>query len=469
MNLELLLNPAFRAILVKGEPGTGKTLLAFELLRMYGKGVYVSTRVPKERALAQYPGAESLFKQGKLLLAKAETEEVKTVARGARAVTEGTKFEDVRLGTATIVIESILESISKLKEPLVVLDSWDTAAKELDRVERMRTENALLAIADAKKARFVFVSEEPALTTTDYMVDAVVVLRDELYDGRRARRIEWRKLRGLDILQESSLFSLSESRFTVFSPENVSQRREEYEARPFQPLNNTATHYSTGSKDLDILLGGGVKRGATVLLELGKYIGLDWHLPMLVPFSCNFIANGGCCIIIPPMGTTPEMSLESRLRHLPRQTLESSFRVASYGEVPSKDPCLFTINPTSPTSAFQTFFDVEKKLARVGDARRPVLSIMGMDSVEMGLGEDVGNVTARGLARTKSYGDAGILLVRDSTKSKESVADMVDVSLKLDQIDGALVLYFLKPPSRIYHVTYDYSRGQPSVRLTPVT
>jgi hypothetical protein len=65
-------------------------------------------------------------------------------------------------------------------------------------------------------------------------------------------------------------------------------------------------------------------------------------------------------------------------------------------------------------------------------------------------------------------GDAAILIAKHSTKSTDMLADLVDIYLKLDEIDGALVIYALKPPSRIYHVEYDYSRGYPNVQLTPV-
>ena len=169
------------------------------------------------------------------------------------------------------MIESLLKSISKLKEPLVILDSWDTVAKELEYVERMKTEKTLLAFADAGKARFVFISEEPALTTTDYLVDAIVVLKDELFEGRRIRKIEWKKLRGSDIPQESQLFSLFDARFNLFQPLNMTEFDNGFKAKHFQPIRNTARYYATGSKGLDALLGGGLRKGARLALELGRY------------------------------------------------------------------------------------------------------------------------------------------------------------------------------------------------------
>ena len=62
--LRSLLNPSVNAILVKGEPGTGKTTFAVELLQTYGNGIYMSTRVSKEQITRQNPSISSLVASG---------------------------------------------------------------------------------------------------------------------------------------------------------------------------------------------------------------------------------------------------------------------------------------------------------------------------------------------------------------------------------------------------------------------
>ena len=457
--LESFLNPGIRTILVKGGPGTGKTLLGLELLKRHGRGVYLSSRVSEEGIFDQYPELRTLLKQGRVKVAKPH---------------KAAKFEDIRLADAATVMELILESISKLKEPLVILDSWDTVAKELDSVERMKTEKALVTIADTRKARIVFISENPDLASTDYAVDAVVTLRDELYDGRRrVRRIEWNKLRGSDITQKSYLFSLYGARFDLFHPTDTKLLKGA-KAKEFEPIKSAGEFYSTGSRDLDALLGGGMKSGERILLELGKHLGSDWHMPLIDSISCNFLLNGGCDAVVPTSGLVPESVKESRSRHLPKEIVESGLRVGHFGETSSNDPCFFKLDPDSISKTYEMFFkQVETIRVRPGDVsgrRRPCLFAVGVDRLEAIFGDEVlGQYYQRGAAVTLQGGDVAIYVAKHATKSNEKLADLVDTYLKFDEIDGVLVLYALKPPSRIYHVEYDYSRGYPNVGLTPIS
>lgn len=273
----------------------------------------------------------------------------------------------------------------------------------------------------------------------------------------------------MDIPQESYLFSLSNARFNALQPENGSSVHRENEPKPFRPIKNTETHFSTGSKDLDALLGGGLKKGTRLLLELGKHLGPDWHQPLTVSISCNFIANGGCCMVLPTAGATLEMVQQERLNFLPRRTVESSLRIADFGNMAPKDTPFFQLDPTSTSKAFERFVEVQEKLARVDDRRRPVLTIVGIDTVEMVYGDDAVGVYQRGAVMTKSYGDVLLYMAKHSTRARGILADLADVHLKLDEINGALVLYSLKPPSRLHHVRYDYDKGYPSVTLTPIT
>ena len=76
------------------------------------------------------------------------------------------------------------------------MDSWDSIAKEIDALERLKVEKTLVAVAESNDLKIGFISEEPGLTTTDYLVDAVAELTSSIKNGERTRAIEIKKLRG---------------------------------------------------------------------------------------------------------------------------------------------------------------------------------------------------------------------------------------------------------------------------------
>src|ERR1700730_16140040 len=94
-----LLSAKVRTLLIKGEPGTGKTTLALELLREFGRGVYVSSRVSGDMLLEQNRQMSKLVEQGFVTsLSVGEASEKKL----------NYKFEDFRLASIEDVLMSIL-------------------------------------------------------------------------------------------------------------------------------------------------------------------------------------------------------------------------------------------------------------------------------------------------------------------------------------------------------------------------
>ncbi len=451
-----LMRPAIRAVLIKGEPGTGKTIFSLELLRSHGGGLYVSTRVPEDKILMQYPSLRLLFTDDGVKLPK--------------AVVEGARFQDMRFSDAAMLVETVIEYISKLKDPLVVLDSWDTVARQLSATERLKTENALLALADTRNARLVFTSEEPAVSSTDYLVDAIVLLKSEIIDGRRVRRLELQKLRGAEIPEVSYLFSLHEARFNVFEPTTFPVPPLQ-DRRPFREVKNSPGYYSTGSRELDAMLGGGLRDGRGMVIEIGQYVGDGWEMPLVSMISSNFIANGGCVVALPTAGATGEMIRRFKTPHFRKEVLEQRWKVARFNEASAGDPYSFQLDPTSAMKSLQIFWKTVEKMSKAGNRKAlPHLSILGIDRIEttFGEGEIVKLQALTSAMLSKGHGTI-LAITRQFTKSNQFLVGVTGRYLKLYQINGRLVLYSIKPPSKMYVVDYDSSKGYPTVNLTPMS
>src|SRR5487761_2595 len=454
--LKPLLKPQVRAILIKGEPGTGKTTIALELLRLYGKGIYVSTRVSEEQSNEHHPELNSLFRKGEVL-------EINGDQASKSKITPYT-FEDLRLSDPKSVVSTIIKAIDKIKDPLIVLDSWDAIANRTERIERLKVEQSLSLIAVGRNARLVFTSEEPTMTTTDYLVDAVITLRNEMYEGRRIRKLEWNKLRGSSIPHWTTLYTLAGGRFSLFGA-GASVWPSIPEPKQFKPLPHKALFYSTGSHELDEFFGGGLRKGCMILIEYGKYIGSSSFNPITTSIRCNFLMNGGCNVTIPSPGVTANRIKESVEKHVPESIIESSMRLG-YFDIFDNDPCFFALDASSPTKYLEIQGRGPKN--KKEEKKNPFFFTHGAETLEYVYSHEDAFRFGQGLLqRVRHLGDVLITIARYGSPFITELSNLSDVHVKLDTIDETLVIQSLKPWSQLFHVNYDYSLGVPSVRLTP--
>jgi KaiC/GvpD/RAD55 family RecA-like ATPase len=241
--LEEFLEKRGNTLLIKGEAGTGKTTLALQLLRTLARdepAYYISARVSKEKLGRHNP-------------------------ESAKAVEEG-GFLDLRLGNSTHMLEQIIKVLrgrEKDRARVLVVDTWDSFAKEIEEKERIKAEKTLMALADTSEARIIFVSEEPYRTTMEYLVDGIVVLRRIDDNGLLLREFELTKLRGTPIPQHKHLFSLEGGKFTAF---DYHLRPDYTRARKVKPKKDLDDAFSLGSDALDSIFYG-IPKGSTFSIE----------------------------------------------------------------------------------------------------------------------------------------------------------------------------------------------------------
>ncbi len=463
--LDSLLGSQVLHVLIKGEPGCGKTTLAFELMKKYGGGLYVSTRVSKDLSLKQQPIVKELARQGKLTevtLGGREDESASVSGSATRF-----SFQDFRMSSVEDIMISILEGIGgSPKSPLIVLDSWDAIAKRIDPVERQKAEQAMLVMAEAQGARIIFVSEEPALTTLDYVVDAVIQLSDDVVDGRRIRQIAWKKLRGNAIPQRSFLYTLDKGRFSILDKTRI-LRPGTYPVKPFSSIKHGEYFFSTGSTDLDSFLGGGIPRGAFVLLELGMYVNPVCHIPIIQSVQSNFLANDGCTFVVPTANSTPAFSKSKLAPYFSEELLNSRMRVAHFQDY-AKDPTFVKIDSNSTDYSKDEKVTTEIRKIK-GGKNRSCAYFIGIDTLETYLSNDtLKPLTSRFGQSMKLSGDAMLAVVKQSSSLRNQLAEFCDIHLKLAEIDRTLTLYSLNPASELYHVHFDYTVGYPGIKLVPI-
>jgi KaiC/GvpD/RAD55 family RecA-like ATPase len=446
--IDSLLSDSVGSILIKGLPGAGKTTFAMELLREAGHGVYISSRVSKEKLLEQIPNVKELIVGDER-------------SEGPAAPV---RIEDSRLATAFQIVQYIVKLDKPVKTRLIVLDSWDGIAKEIPAIERLKTEKSLLVIAEARNSKLVFVSEESEQTTLGYLVDAVVELKRELHEGAVVRTLETAKLKGGPILRPRSLFTLVGSRFTEFeaSPTNsVQLTKKEY----FQPLKHSSRSYSSGLKEFDEGFSGGFMKGSVDLLEFGKNLNPAVHNGTYNIVYSNFILNGGCALTVPGEGHDLQEVTDLAKLSMPSEIVSRGLAVGSFEKY--TDSCFFHLPPTSIEDCFETLW---KKISSLkGEANRPLVAMIAVDLLESIFDSQKLlyhlSLTLQLIRRNQ---DVIALKCGSSSALRPKLADLCDLHAKYETIAESLVLHSLNPPGPILQVAYDYSHGYPYPTYIPI-
>src|SRR2546428_12377068 len=94
----------------------------------------------------------------------------------------------------------------------------------------------------------------------------------------------------------------------------------------FRPLENTATHMSTGSRDIDALLGGGVPRGSTVLLEIRGDVPFEGQIYGPLTALLNFLATNNEVMAVPYSDYDPTSARLFATQFMPEDVYNANMR-----------------------------------------------------------------------------------------------------------------------------------------------
>ena len=238
-----------KTLLVKGNPGSGKTIFALTLLQALGrKGVYLSTRVD----------TESLYGHIGWLRENLPAENIIDATQSERQrATSTSLIKPLKYTNVPDFLKGVYERTEKLKSALVIIDSWDAIVSHTgfhEPRERERLEHNLCDFSRKTTTDIIFIVEYVEQKPLDYLTDGVVTTISSVHDMRRIRTLELQKLRGRLIKQPTYLYSLHGGIFRVFP---VFKRYPLDNLKMPPPLPDISPErLSTGIKDLDIIVNG---------------------------------------------------------------------------------------------------------------------------------------------------------------------------------------------------------------------
>ncbi len=442
------------SLLIKGEPGTGKTMLAFEILEEFeGKdAVYLSTRVSLPALYEQFPWLKerpnfSVIDATKLYISAKAFPRPRSLAEILH-----TKLEEAK------------------KPATLVIDSWEaiiSGGKE-ERREVLEAEIADIVrhYATEYKMNLILISETSGTIPLDYIVDGIIELSRISLDYRRAREILLKKLRGIRINQHKYGFTLEGGRFRSFSP---FERRKVEKPRKVAIVPNTATHISTGCMEIDRILGGGLSKGSTAMVEYGDDLSLLGYQSIVAHMIINSIQQGTHCVKIPSSGWD-----ERRLRRgiLPFVKEEDYLKYFTVFEIRREKKeareNVKVVEGVNLDEEFPVFRDF------VSHLKPPVMVIIGTDWLEyqyrlkaLGNLEEALEVFAYWIMELREAGNVAVFAMPKGGILGGGLGHMVTTRFELTVLDRSVVFYCNRPDTKLYSLDNVMTEDALKLTLTP--
>jgi KaiC/GvpD/RAD55 family RecA-like ATPase len=467
------------SLLIKGEPGTGKTMLAFEILDELGgkNAIYLSTRVSRPALFEQFPWLKgrpgfNVIDATKLIISPAAVDKLRDYLPNEAYVKYKAKIEAVKdFSRVSPLLDVLYDKLVDVEKPAtLVIDSWDAIPNdERDMVIEL-LEAAITNLEQNYSPRYklnlILISETAGTTPLDYVVDGIIVLTRISIDYRRAREILLKKLRGVRIDQHKYGFTLDGGRFRYFPP---FERRKVEKPRRVEIVPNTATYLSTGCVELDSILDRGLSMGSTAIVEYEDDLSLLGYQSIIAHLIINSIQQRNHCVIIPSSGWD-----ERRLRRgiLPFVKEEDYLKYLTVFEIRRKKKevreNVKVIEGLSMAEDFPLFTDYIAKLTH------PVIVIIGTDLLEyqyrlktLGNLEEALEIFAYWIMELSEAGDVAVFAMPTGGALGWGLGHMVTTHFKLVVHDRSVLLYCNRPDTKLHCLENIITEDALKLQLTP--
>jgi len=443
------------SLLLKGEPGTGKTMLAFEILDEFGSenAVYLSTRVSLPALHSQFPWLEE---------------------RAGFSAIDATKLYLSSKGFTGLrsFSDTLYKKLAEAEKPAtLVIDSWEAIISGGGKEEKKEVLEAALTdlvrnYATQYKMNLILISETSGTTPLDYIVDGIIDMSRIDIDYRRGRQLILKKLRGTRIDQHKYGFTLDGGRFRYFGP---FERRKIEKARKVEIVPNTARYISSGCEGIDTILGGGMTRGSTNTIEYGDDLSLFGYHAIVAHMIINSIQQGVHVVKIPSSGWD-----ERRLRRgiLPFVKEEDYMKHLTLFEIrkPKKEvrENVQVLEGESMEEDFPMFTDF------ISSLEPPVVVIIGTDTLEYqyrlktpGHLERMAELFSYWTMEMREAENVGVFGMPGGGVLGTELRHMVTNSFTVTVLDRSVILYCNRPDTKLHCLENIITEEALKLRTTP--
>jgi KaiC/GvpD/RAD55 family RecA-like ATPase len=418
------------SLLVKGEAATGKTILALSILsEMRGDRdyLYLSTRVSPSQLFEDHPWLADFAKI-----------ERRPPGEGADAPRTAERFVDARLDEPVPFFERMTDQLMDVTSPTIVVDSWDTIGAMMDEDALVSNAKVLQTWRERADAKIIVLIENSDDASLDSLFDGVVALDRYYEDGRTVRMMQLSKLSGVKVTRPSPLFTLDGGLFRslrAYSPSEVVAQ---------QPEGGSSDKRgeSTGYRELDAMLDMALPRGTILSLNLAP--GLNSAMTLLV--LSGIIGRGA-----------------SRSRVTFFRPFEGIGFERARGVLGELTPIEGAAQRDEGSGSSGRAESLRGQLQKLNGARhgKKVVVLTGSEFLLDSTGDGDRDLL---LELMRSEIDLSVL-VSGSDASLDNAARVADVSLKLSEINGTLLLRGQVPWTEYFAVGLNADRTRTTLGL----
>jgi hypothetical protein len=317
-------------------------------------------------------------------------------------------------------------------------------------------------LVEHSNTNIIYVLETSNKSVMDYLGDGVLILDSYERGGRRIRQLIIEKLRGGSIHRWKYMFTLQDGRLSVFDQDT--ERLPATTGKHIAIPDPDPRTISFGCTALDKVLGG-LPRGGMALLEIDQGVPQSTVQWLETCIIADHLSKGRGLVWNPLYSLDYEEIQKKMQGRLEKPSMIEGLNILDTSNQSTNSyPFLRAIEGTDASHDLR--WDSLKYMLSRTEA--PYLSILGFDSMEATYGGDVLPQTFHHIDAMRRGGHVVIAEATPISKSLPHLANQATMHIKLESVNGTVLLCGQKPYTPYYHLELEVTDGLECPKLVPM-